>query len=351
MLSVKVMKMNNIKENSFKKIYITFFTVVTLICVSFIMFILNIDSLKSSTVINVTLIFVLSIFFLAILFIYLIRKKILNVFGDLDEIIDSAINEEKIITGYDETMLSALESKLFRYIKITKANKEAVENERNKVKTLVSDISHQTKTPIANILLYSQLILENEQIDDYSKEILQDIKKQSERLNFLIQSLIKMSRLESGIIILATSKIKIKDVILKSIQKIYINAQGKEIDVNISCDENIMASFDIKWTVEALVNILENSIKYTKVGGKIDIRVTSYELFKRIDIKDNGIGIDEEEINNIFKRFYRCKNVNQYEGVGIGLYLTREIISIQGGYIKVSSEIKQGTTMSVFLPS
>lgn len=100
-----------------------------------------------------------------------------------------------------------------------------------------------------------------------------------------------------------------------------------------------------------MVNILENAVKYTEVGGSIKILVTSHELFQRIDINDNGIGIYEEELNDIFKRFYRCKNANKFEGIGVGLFLAREIISLQGGYIKVSSQIGMGSTFSIFLPS
>ncbi|MGL5692671.1 MAG: sensor histidine kinase, partial [Peptostreptococcaceae bacterium] len=236
------------------------------------------------------------------------------------------------------------------YIKIYENNKHSVELERNNIKSLVADISHQTKTPIANLMLYSELILENENLDDYTKEILKDINNQSNRLNFLIQSLIKMSRLENGIINPNKYETKLIDTITSSIKEIYTNADKKQIDISVNGDEEAKAVYDNKWTIEAVVNILENAIKYSNHNGSIKINITSYELFKRIDIIDNGIGIEESEINNIFKRFYRCQNTKQYDGVGIGLYLTRQIISSQGGYIKVSSKLGQGSTFSIFLP-
>ena len=111
-----------------------------------------------------------------------------------------------------------------------------------------------------------------------------------------------------------------------------------------------MACFDVKWTTEAIENIVDNAIKYTPEGGDITLAVTSYELFLRIDIADTGIGIAESEYADIFKRFYRSQAVNTIEGVGIGLYLARQIITGQGGYIKVTSTLGQGTTFSVFLP-
>lgn len=343
--------MNKIKPNSFKKTYIVFLTILTIITVLFISFILTFEMMTSQEVIKISLIFIVLIFLLGIIFVYVIRNKILRVFEILDDMLDLAINEEKIIKTYDETILSSLESKLFKYIKVTKSNKESVEIERNKVKSLVADISHQTKTPISNILLYSQLLLENEEVSDYKKEILFDIKNQSERLNFLIQSLIKMSRLESGIILPSKNKENLNKTIIQAVQEVYLNAQQKEIDVSVKCEESITASIDNKWTKEALVNILENAIKYTHKGGNISINVTSYEIFQKIDITDNGIGIEENEINNIFQRFYRCKNSRKCEGVGIGLYLSRQIISLQGGYIKVSSRFGEGSTFSVFVLS
>lgn len=343
--------MNKEKSISFKNIYITFLTLIISVFLVYCGFILiKIDAGVEKFILG-AFIFTSIIISIGVIFVLIIRKKVRSIVDLLDNMIDSAINEESMITGYEETILSSLENKMLKYIRITKNNKEAIENERNKVKTLVSDISHQTKTPIANILLYSQLALENEDVDEDIKEILGDVKNQSERLNFLIQALIKMSRLESGIIEPSKNKVKLKYTIEKSVQEIYINAQSKNIDIDVKCDESTTAFIDEKWTVEAAVNILENAIKYTNTNGKIEISTTSYEMFKRIDIKDNGIGIEEEELNNIFKRFYRCKNAKQYEGVGIGLYLTREIISLQGGYIKVYSDIGKGSTFSIFLPS
>lgn len=343
--------MNKVIKHSFKSVYIIYTMLLILVSSVFLITVFIIENYENSIIINLSLAFILLMLLIGVTFIYVIRKKVCNIIKDLDYIIDNAINKEYMITGYKENMLSSLENKMFRYVNITKSNKESIEKERNKVKALVSDISHQTKTPISNILLYSELVLENKELDNYSKEILMDIKNQSERLNFLIQSLIKMSRLESNIIKPSRKQNIIKEAIIKSIQEIYINAKNKDISIKLDCTEDLMAYFDMKWTIEAIVNILENSIKYTNNYGEININVTHYELFKRIDIKDNGIGIDESNINNVFKRFYRCKNVKQYEGVGIGLYLSRKIVTLQGGYIKIVSELEKGTTVSIYLPS
>ncbi|RDY26384.1 sensor histidine kinase [Romboutsia weinsteinii] len=344
-----VIKMKD--SNIFSKVYMIFFSIFILLSTIFILFILDSNNIRPGFIKKISILYTALIFILGILFVFKLKILLSNVLYKLNEMIDKSINDEIVVTSYDETILSSLEHKLHKYTKISKSNKEAIEEERNKIHELVADISHQTKTPIANIVLYSQLILENDDIDEYSKDILTDINTQSERLDFLIQSLIKMSRLENGIISPSKGKYKMFNTVSQAIQEVYINAENKNININIEGQEYIEAIFDSKWTKEAIVNILENAIKYTSQYGDININISSYELFKRIDISDNGIGIEESELNNIFKRFYRCKNANEYEGVGIGLYLTREIISAQGGFIKVSSKIGEGTTFSIFLPS
>ena len=110
------------------------------------------------------------------------------------------------------------------------------------------------------------------------------------------------------------------------------------------------ACFDLKWTLEALSNILDNAVKYTPAGGTVSVNAQEYEMFVRIDVADSGIGMSEEETAKVFARFYRSPRVSQEKGVGIGLYLVREILSREGGYIKVTSKIDQGSTFSVFLP-
>nr|WP_312984609.1 HAMP domain-containing sensor histidine kinase [Clostridioides sp.] len=300
---------------------------------------------------QICMLFIIFTIVLVISFLFTIRKTLSKEIIRLENIVEDAINEKLVVKTYDDTLLSSLEYKLYKYIKVSQNNKLSIEKERNQIHTLVADISHQTKTPISNIVLFSQLILENDKIDDYSRDILQDINLQSERLNFLIQSLIKMSRLESGIISPNKSETKLIDTITWAVKEVIVVAEDKSIDIHIDGDKNTTANYDGKWTKEAIVNILENAIKYSGEGKSIKINIISYELFNRIDITDNGIGIEESELNNVFKRFYRCKNSNQNEGIGLGLYLAREIIRVQGGFIKVSSKLNVGSTFSVFLPT
>lgn len=274
-----------------------------------------------------------------------IRKTINNLSKMIDSVIDGSFSE----TTFDESMMSSLESKFKRYISHNQLTEQNLQEEKIIIKSLISDISHQTKTPIANIMLYSSLLLENQNLDKETKAMVEQVSKQSEKLDFLIESLVKMSRLETGVISISTSENCISELIDNILSQIDSKAKEKNIAITTNIDDGT-ALFDMKWTIEAIYNIVDNAVKYTQAGGKIEITSIPYEMFYRIDIKDNGIGIGEDEQAKIFGRFFRSQSVQQIEGVGIGLYLSREIISSQGGYIKVESKENEGSTFSVFLP-
>lgn len=267
----------------------------------------------------------------------------------LNAMLDHAIAGEPIEESFDETKMSALETKMAQYLKMNQLGQQQLESRKQRIDELISDISHQTKTPIANMLLYSELLAEEIE-DGKSKEMLDAIHTQAEKLSFLIQALVKASRLESGAIQTVPEENSVQELIENVILQIEKKAANKEIELAVS-PVNSTAFFDMKWTGEAVGNIVDNAVKYTNEGGKIEISVSEYSLFTRIDIKDNGIGIAEEDLPKIFGRFYKCSTTRQEEGVGLGLYLAREIISGQGGYLKVKSQKEQGTLFSVFLRS
>lgn len=265
----------------------------------------------------------------------------------LNLMLEHAISGEPIETSFDETKMSALETKLAQYLKMNQLGKQQLNDEKERIDALISDISHQTKTPIANMLLYSELLAEEIQ-DEKSKEMLEAIHFQAEKLSFLTQSLVKISRLESGVIQMVPERNSVSELIEKVVTQVEPKASMKDIYIDVSSVDG-KALFDMKWTSEAIGNIVDNAVKYTNIGGNIQITVNEYSLFTRIDIRDNGIGIAENDLPKIFGRFYKCSTTQQEEGVGLGLYLARELISGQGGYIKVSSQIEKGTMFSVFL--
>lgn len=266
----------------------------------------------------------------------------------LDNMIEDALNGNFNETSFDESKLSMIESKFKKYILMRNVNHEKMLRDKLKVNELISDISHQTKTPIANIILYSQLLSEKN-LSDENTLCINELTAQAEKLNFLITSLIKSSRLENGIIAVSPKSQPIDNMIFDVITQIKPAAESKNIDITYTSGD-IIAVFDFKWTSEALYNIIDNAVKYTPLNGTISISVISYQLFCRIDITDSGIGIAKEDIPKIFSRFYRAENVSDIQGVGIGLYISREIISKENGYIKVYSNLEKGSTFSIFLP-
>lgn len=290
------------------------------------------------------LLFIILVLVIGIVWLY---QKTSNIMNRLDFMMESAINDTFSETDFSEEKLSRLETKMYRYLSKGKTAQKQIMAERNTIKELVSDISHQSKTPISNILLYTELLAEKETLEEDAKVFVNQIGVQAEKLNFLIQSLIKTSRLENGIIAVVPKEQNIKELIA-AIEHNFTGQVGERTLIFEEVPE-IFACFDLKWTLEAVSNIVDNAVKYTSEQGRITISVKEYEMFARIDIEDNGIGMSEEETAKVFTRFYRSPRVSEEKGVGIGLYLAREIISRQGGYIKVSSELGKGSCFSVFL--
>lgn len=274
-----------------------------------------------------------------------------NTLKKIDTMLDCAINGTFKESHIDESMLSSLENKLAAYLSARESETQLIADEKNTIKELISDISHQTKTPIANILLYSELLSEQEQnLSPQGKHNLTALHAQTEKLSFLIASLVKMSRLETDVFTLCPSAAPIMPVLTEAVRQLAPGAAQKGLRI-IMPQGSIagVAVFDAKWTQEALYNLLDNAVKYTKAGS-ITIEVTTYEMFLCVTITDTGIGIAEEEHARIFSRFYRSPQVHDQEGVGIGLYLAREIITRQGGYLKLTSAPGQGSSFAVYLP-
>ncbi len=270
------------------------------------------------------------------------EKKLLS---RLQKMVDDAISGCYRVSGHSESQMSLLENSFKRYLDNSVITEDAQKEQKEMIQKLISDIAHQTLTPISNLKLYAGLLQEN-----YPKDTLAEtVSEETEKLDFLIQSLVKLSRMENGIIHVYPEKTPVRELLL-SIQKHYRREAGQKEIKLVTEDTDALAMFDLKWTVEAVGNIVDNAIKYTSAGGKIGIWVQTYSLFVRVDISDTGIGIAEEEIPKIFSRFYRSFEVADLPGVGIGLYLARFIIQEQKGYIKVTSQKGKGSVFSVFLP-
>lgn len=275
-------------------------------------------------------------------------RKFSKVFG---KALDQIISGEKLqIQANKETLESKLNHKLIRLSEITEGAVSESRIEKDELQSLLGDISHQIKTPIANIKMYNNILIEREVSKEKEKEFLTLSNLQIEKLDFLMKSMIKMSRLENGVVQLKPKDNFIISIIANALAQINQKAEDKKISIEISCEEEIKAAFDEKWTEEAIFNVIDNAVKYTPRGGKIAIEVEELEMYVAVSICDNGIGIDEEEQGRIFQRFYRSPMVQVEEGVGVGLALTREIILKEQGFMKIKSELGKGTKFSIYLP-
>ena len=266
----------------------------------------------------------------------------------LDEMLTAAMDGRFSEQNFDESRLSALESRLARYLTASALSERNVREQKDQISALISDISHQTKTPVANLQLYAQLLSE-QPLTAQGKDCAAAISTQAEKLQTLIESLVKTSRLETGILVLHPQLGEITPVVERAAAQYAPKAAEKGIVLTTQQTEG-SAVFDPKWTEEAVCNLLDNALKYTPAGGTVTVEVKNYELFSAIRVSDTGLGISKGEQAKIFGRFYRAPGAYQAEGVGIGLYLTGQIAEKQGGYVKVESTPGKGSAFSLYIP-
>lgn len=245
--------------------------------------------------------------------LYFLKKDIYRFADRLEESLDRIISGKEPEGDWEDedTLWGNVCEKLRRVNHVWQRKEEESLSEKNKMKELVSDISHQTKTPAANLRLCME-ILQNEPMSERAGEFLKGMESQIDKLDFLLQGMVKISRLETGVI-------------------------------------RIRVRHDGKWTEEAVFNLLDNAVKYTGAGGSVHIEAAVQEVFTQIRIRDTGKGIAPERQAEIFTRFYREPEVHEQEGIGIGLYLARKIIELQKGYIEVKSEVGEGAEFRVYL--
>ena len=267
----------------------------------------------------------------------------------LDHMIEG--NEAPLRPEDSETMLARICYRLSRLYQIMQENRRKVDEERRELQSLISDISHQVKTPVSNLKMAADTLLEKPVSEAERIDFIRGIFSQTDKLDFLFQVLVKTSRLETGVIQLEKKPGRLFDTVAQAMSGIVYAAEKKEIAVSVDCPEDLTVSHDSKWTSEALFNLLDNAVKYTPAGGKIAVSVVLWEMYVEVKVTDTGKGISESNQAAIFRRFYREEEVHEQQGVGIGLYLAREIVMRQGGYVKVVSEPGKGSEFSIMLPT
>ena len=258
------------------------------------------------------------------------------------------INEiTKYIEENTEDELSILKNELY---KITIKLKEVAENSQKDKTTLkdsLSDISHQIKTPITSILIMLDNILSDENMpEDIKKDFIKDIKREIINIKFLVESILKLSKIDSNSIKFIKKEVFIKDIINEAVKNVSMLSELKNIEIIVSGDDSIKTICDLKWQVEAITNILKNCIEHSYENRKIYINYNQNNMYTELKIEDNGTGIDAKDLPHIFERFYKGKNSSS-DSVGIGLALSKSIIESNNGYIQVDSELNKGTTFII----
>ena len=281
------------------------------------------------------------------------RRQTGDLANDICDTVDALMEGKGFpaVQTYEDSVTAKVQGKLLQYYeKMADGQRQSTEDKQT-IQELVSDISHQVKTPLANLQMFLGILRQHPLSSEKREEFLALMAGQVDKLEFLLASLIKMSRLETGTFALHMENARLSDTIAQAMSTVWARAEEKGIQLSADCDSAVTVQHDPKWTAEALGNLLDNAVKYTPEGGSVSVLVRPWQFYTRIDITDTGIGIPEEHYHDVFQRFYRAPEVAAQEGVGLGLYLANGIITRQRGYISVKSKVGEGTTFSVYLLS
>lgn len=281
-----------------------------------------------------------------------LKRDVYDFAGKLERSLDELLEGKRLkrdVYALDD-LWGMIYEKLCRVSDMYTHKNQEIYEEKESLKELVSDISHQTKTPLANIKLYQEMLSDGVDAAE-DKERMRKMGRQVDKLDFFLQSMVKMSRLETGVICIKKTDTSLTETLAAAVGAVVPKADGKGIRIHVAYDEELRLYHDKKWTGEAIFNVLDNAVKYTENGGDIQICVNRGEIFTKISIADTGKGIPLKRQGVIFNRFYREPEIHDSEGVGIGLYLARKIITMQDGYIKVESETGKGSTFHIYLPN
>lgn len=296
---------------------------------------------------NIALVIIFGTVSLGIYLIYVITQE--KRIAEINEYIKQINNKNYIlkIEENDNGELSKLRNELYKTTVLLKETAEISEKEKENLSTAIADISHQLKTPLTSI----RIMLDNIQDDpDMEKEVredfLREISKQIDWISSLVVSLLKIAKFDAGTIKMENNEINAKNLIDNIVSNLAILMELKNIEIITNVDEKATFIADYKWQQEALTNILKNAIEHSKQNSRIYITVENTNLFLKIIIKDEGSGIDKEDLKHIFQRFYKTKNSSE-NSIGIGLPLAKAIIEQSNGYIKVETKYGEGTSFEV----
>lgn len=292
--------------------------------------------------------FIVLIFLLMLITVLIYQRKIYKDIKDMTEYVyhSSEGRPFDMKNRNQEGQIGLLKTELLKMTNILKEKAELLQKEKIFLNDTMSDISHQLRTPMTSLMILNDLMY-----DDLPNEVkidfLDKIKHQLNRMDWLIKSMLKLSKVDAKVIEFKIEKINIKELIHKATAPIIVPMEMKNQRLIIEGDDTSSYIGDMSWSVEALVNIIKNCVEHTKENGQIYVSYEENPIYSKITIKDSGEGIDKKDLPNIFKRFYRGKSSSKTESVGIGLAMAKSIINSQNGDISVSSEKNKGTTFDI----
>lgn len=293
--------------------------------------------------------------FLVIIFgivLYIMRKKYETDLENISENLERLLQKkEVVIADREDTLYSKINMQIQRIGDINIANTRQSEKERDELKQLLAEISHQLRTPLANMEVYLELLQALNETSAEQKEYLDAVAQAEEKIAFLVEKFIVTARMEQKMIQIHKADADIKETVSEAIFQVRKKAEQKHIDIAIQEQEkmNYKVFHDRNWICECIYNLLDNSIKYSPEGSRILVYLKNNEMFTEIAVDDEGMGIMDGEENKIFQLFYRGARALEQPGYGIGLYLTREIVRKHDGFMQVKRK-KKGIRMSIFLP-
>ena len=307
----------------------------------------NDNYFKRFLILNTAILIILSLVILIIFMKYNHSKdvKLKEITRYIEEINNK--NYKLDIDDNTEDELSMLKNEVYKTTIMLKETAENSVQDKVNLKDSLSDISHQLKTPLTSITIMIDNILENPEMDKETRiEFVKDIKREIINVNFLVNSILKLSKLDANSVKFINKKIELQDIVKESIKNVSVLCDLKNVEIVQKTDPNIKIKCDFKWQVEAITNILKNCVEHSKDNSKIDISYEENKIYSKIEIKDYGVGIEKDDLPHIFERFYKGKNSSS-ESVGIGLALAKSIIESNNGYVSVESEVNKGTIFTI----
>lgn len=272
--------------------------------------------------------------------------------GLVRDVLDDREIEEK--AAGEETLYGRIEHMLVRIQRMNRGRQEELTESRSRVQKLITEIAHQMRTPLANggtylELLEGELSEREDPVADSVPMYLEALRSSQEKLRFLTEEFIRISRLENNIIRIRKEERDIAGTIGDALAQVRPMAEEKGVRISEHLPEGLSCPHDPGWFGEALWNVLDNAVKYSQEGGRIWVEASRGELYLTIRVADEGIGIDEGEEARVFQRFYRGRRTASYEGLGVGLYLAREITARHGGFMEIQRR-DPGVEVRVCLP-